>query len=81
MFVKRFAYQEGKTYPDFGVNFETFTNQDMLEIETLGPLIELGPGKLVEHVEHWELFSGLGRATDEDALGERIIPRLSQVID
>jgi hypothetical protein len=26
LFVKRIAYEKGKTYPDNGVNFETFTN-------------------------------------------------------
>ena len=27
-----------KTYPDFGCSFETFTNADFLEMETLGPM-------------------------------------------
>ena len=36
LFVKHFAYHDGKTYPDGGCNFETFTNEDMLEMESLG---------------------------------------------
>src|SRR4051794_1219310 len=37
LFVKRFEYLNDQPYPDTGVNFETFTNEDMLEIESLGP--------------------------------------------
>jgi hypothetical protein len=49
-----------------------FTNADMLELETLGPLTKLAPGASVEHVERWTLYSGaqLDIITDEaiDAL-------------
>ena len=45
LFVKRFEYRDGQHYPDHGVNFETFTNEDMLEIESLGPLTRLAPGR------------------------------------
>jgi hypothetical protein len=76
LFVKRFGYDAGKTYPDHGVNWETFTNEDMLEMESLGPLADLPPGQAVEHVEHWELFGGVGDATTEAALEATIAPRL-----
>lgn len=56
LFIKRFPYQSGKAYPDDGVNFETFTNPDMLEIETLAPLVTLAPGATAEHVENWEIL-------------------------
>jgi len=39
LFVKRFGCDLAATYPDMGCNCETFTNLDMLEAETLGPLI------------------------------------------
>ncbi len=45
LFVKRFGYEEGKHYPDHGCNFETFSNEDMLEVESMGPMIKLAPGK------------------------------------
>ena len=32
-----------------------FTNQNMLEIETLGPLRLVEPGATVEHIEKWSL--------------------------
>ncbi len=76
LFVKRFDYEEGKVYPDFGVNFETFTNPDMLEIETLGPITTLAPGEIVEHIESWELFSKIGVHADQDALEKSVGPHL-----
>jgi hypothetical protein len=78
LFVKWFEYREGQIYPDEGVNFETFTNEDMLEIETLGPLISLDPGQSVEHTERWELFSGLGEISrDEGQIEATVAPRLT----
>ena len=56
LFVKRFSYVESARYPDLGCSVEAFTNADMLELETLGPLVDLQPGTAVEHVEHWHLF-------------------------
>jgi hypothetical protein len=55
-FVKRTKADASKTYPDFGCSFETFTNNDFLEIETLGPMTKLSPGHTVEQVEHWGLY-------------------------
>lgn len=56
LFLKKFAYVEGADYPDFGCNFETFTNQNMLEIESLSPLMDVPPGGEVSHEERWFLF-------------------------
>ena len=56
LFVKRYDALEGATYPDYGCNTETFTNADMLEVETLGPLTRLpANGGAVEHTERWSL--------------------------
>jgi len=56
LFVKTFSYVEGARYPDLGCSVEVFTNADMLELETLGPLVDLEPEAAVEHVEQWYLF-------------------------
>jgi hypothetical protein len=56
LFVKKFHYHAGAEYPDFGCTVETFTNDEMIELETLGPLVNLEPGATVEHIEHWFLF-------------------------
>src|SRR5207248_937679 len=76
LFVKRFGYEKGKHYPDHGVNFETFTNQDMLECETLGPLIKLAPGQAVEHRETWQLFKDVGEVKGEADIDRNVLPRV-----
>ncbi len=56
LFLKRFACQPDQSYPDFNCNFETFTRQDMLEIESLGPMVSVPAGGYVEHQETWYLL-------------------------
>jgi hypothetical protein len=56
VFLKRFDFDQGASYPDLGCNFETFTREDMLEIESLGPLVELAPGSNIDHFETWYLL-------------------------
>lgn len=65
VFVKRFVPRPGATYPDAGSMVETFTNDAMLELETLGPLVELAPGARVEHEEIWELRGGVAQPGSE----------------
>jgi len=53
LFLKHAAPISGATYPDFGCNWEVYTNPEMLELETLGPLQAIAPGATAEHVETW----------------------------
>lgn len=76
LFVKRFDRQTGEVYPDRGVNFETFTNADMLEIETLGPLVRLQPGLAIEHTERWELHGQMPAVKDEADIDRLILPKV-----
>ena len=66
-FLKRAQADPSKTYPDFGCAFETFTNNEFLEMETLGPLTRVQPGQTVEQTEQWALFRHvqLPELTDE----------------
>jgi hypothetical protein len=74
-FVKRAHAISGETYPDFGCSFETFTNNEFLEMETLSPLTKLAPGKTAEQTEHWSLHRNvkLAAITDE-AIDAAILP-------
>ena len=76
-FIKRATPISGETYPDFGCSFETFTNNEFLEMETLGPLTRLAPGKTAEQVEHWSLHRNVKLAdlTDE-GIDAAILPLL-----
>jgi len=68
LFMKRYKHKKGAEYPDFGCSFETFTNGDMLEVESLSPLEELSPGGSIEHVEHWFVFKGIELKGDDKAI-------------
>lgn len=74
LFVKRFPYHEGAVYPDYGCNFETFTKGTFMEVESVGPLVELQPGQTVTHVEKWFLFKDVKPGDSEDALDAAIKP-------
>jgi hypothetical protein len=74
LFVKYFDYDPTAVYPDADCNFETFTNEDMLEVESLGPLTLLEPGDTVEHDETWRLFTGVPPVTDEASIDRFIRP-------
>lgn len=65
LFIKTVPYIKGKHYPDGNVNFETFSNQTFLELETLGPLCKLARGKTVKHIEKWSLHKWAGTIRDE----------------
>lgn len=65
LFIKTFPFEHGAEYPDFGCNFETFTNESMIEIESLGALRDLGPGEEARHDEEWSLF-GLAEPVELD---------------
>ena len=43
LFIKRFPYIEGATYPDYGCNFETFTVELFMEVESVAPLTHARP--------------------------------------
>lgn len=78
LFIKQFAIAPDAEYPDFGCNMETFTDANMLEIESLGPLTTLfANGGVAEHVERWSLHK-TDVGTDEASIAATILPLLNQ---
>jgi hypothetical protein len=73
VFIKQFAFNPVAAYPDFGCNNEIYINNKFLEIETLGPLIKLLPGKITEHFEHWSL-SAIEADESEESIHKNILP-------
>ena len=55
VFVKRAVQIEVADYVDFGASAQCYCNADFIELETLGPLVRLSPGRTTNHVETWEL--------------------------
>lgn len=75
LFIKRYAYDPLSMYADLGCNTETFTNEDMIEVETLGPLTRLAPGASVEHLEAWSLEK-VTVGEDEADIAKKVEPRV-----
>jgi hypothetical protein len=75
LFLKQSQADPSLPYPDFGSSMELFTNADMLEMETLGPLVKLAPGAWAEHTERWSLHRGVS-ASNESEIEKAIEPLL-----
>jgi hypothetical protein len=79
LFLKVFKHQGGAVYPDEGCSVEVFTNADMLELETLGPMTRLGPNQAVEHVETWSLLRDVPGLETDEAIDAHVLPELREV--
>lgn len=80
LFIKTIEFQPGQFYPDMGCNFETFTETGFLEMESLGPLVNLEPGESTGHSETWHIFdvSDPVEINSEESLCEWLRPFLVQ---
>ncbi|MDQ3813282.1 MAG: DUF4380 domain-containing protein [Armatimonadota bacterium] len=76
LFVVKFHYAPGAAYPDLGSSVETFTNDEMLELETVAPSIRLRPGDEVEHVEHWFLFRDVPTPENDADIDRDVLPKV-----
>ena len=75
LFLKRYKATADKpaAFPDMCCTFETFTNGDFLELETLGPIARLARGAAVTHVESWTLHRNVKIGKWEDAELDRVL--------
>jgi hypothetical protein len=76
LFVKKFACVPGANYADFGCNFETFTNHEMLELESLGPFAKIEPGQSVEHRETWLLFDSVPAPQNDRDVDRHVLAKV-----
>jgi hypothetical protein len=81
-FIKAFPASSPDLLLDYGCNFETFTREEMLEVESLGAAVDLAPGESVSHPETWAFFQTGAPPEDEhegrewfDALASQVRPR------
>jgi hypothetical protein len=79
LFVKRAPVIPSAAYPDFGCNFEVFTNPDFLELETLGPKVTLGSGESICHTESWTLFRNVPGGEDDAWIRSAVAPLASKL--
>ena len=72
-FVKRYIHYPDAPYPDNGMSYETYTNDFMLEMESLSPLCTVDPAESMEHEEIWMLVDGVEAPEDDDeAIAEAV---------
>lgn len=71
VFIKQHFHEMGEKYPDGGMSYETYTDGNVLEMESLSPLTLLAPDEVVEHAEYWALIDDFSQPeNDEEALDE-----------
>jgi hypothetical protein len=73
LLVKRFDPVPGAPHPDFGCCAECYVKDEFIELETLGALTTLQPGATAEHVETWEVFSGIDVPATHEGLRQALI--------
>ena len=76
LFVKQTPIQFDGVYPDLGANFEVFTNDQILEVESLGPLEMIPPKGMIDHLESWTLFDNVPQPENEEDVEKYILPLL-----
>jgi hypothetical protein len=72
LFRKTFDINLNATYTDTGCNAEIYVDNNVIELETLGPLGRLEPGKSFFHTETWEFFDSLDQPFIPSNLQERL---------
>jgi hypothetical protein len=77
LFVKKFD-AVCAPYPDFCCNTELFTNEEMLEVESLGPLTRIDAnGGTAEHTEDWYLHT-VEVGDTEAAINRKVLPLIKK---
>ena len=77
LFVKRFFRFPFAIYPDLGSNIEVYTDEDVIELETLGSMEVIEPGEYLEHTEYWFYFN-TELDEDEESLDKTLIPLIDE---
>lgn len=80
LFVKVFAYVPGAIYPDLGASVELFTNSEMVEVETLSPMVRLAPDAEVEYEERWYLFDGVATPSNDEDVEATVLSCVESII-
>ncbi|MFC2052979.1 hypothetical protein ACFLV7_01595 [Chloroflexota bacterium] len=72
LFVKYARYDQKKLYYDDQSSSECYCDAGVLELETLGPRITLGPGESVTHRELWKIFPSVLFEASEDSVKQLV---------
>ncbi|WP_135663611.1 hypothetical protein [Halorhabdus rudnickae] len=64
VFRKDYPYDPDGTYPDAGSAAEAYTDQAIMEIESLSPIRTVEPGETATHTETWTVAEGVDAPAD-----------------
>ena len=67
-------------YPDNGCSYETYTNDCMMEMESLSPLVRLAPGETLIHEETWHLADRVPCPATEEEADREIAARVDALL-
>jgi hypothetical protein len=76
--VKVFGYDPFAVYADFMSNNELYFNGQFLELETLGPYVNIPAGDKTENHECWQLVKGRIEVS-EQSIADHILPLLPEL--
>jgi hypothetical protein len=79
MFVKSFLPPlSAMEYPDLDTQLEIFTDNKMIELETLGAIRRLEPDETITHREYWSLHDNVAIPHNDAEIGADILPLVRQ---
>jgi hypothetical protein len=76
--MKRYPARPDAVYADMGCNTETYTDSEIIEVETLGPLTKLPTGGSVDHPEEW-LLARVDCGSTDDEIDSSLLPLLDRL--
>jgi hypothetical protein len=74
LFLKKFDIPTTGKYPDLNTNLECWSNQELLELETLAPLELLEPGNSLSHRENWYLAQNVPQPANDVDVDQNVLP-------
>jgi hypothetical protein len=77
-FLKQFApHNPQASYPDHNSSTELYTDSNILELESLAPLVQLGPSASASHTETWQLFADVPTPQNDADVVANLLPRIN----
>ncbi|MCL4377088.1 MAG: DUF4380 domain-containing protein [Actinobacteria bacterium] len=76
-FIKRYSFDSMAEYPDFQCNTQVYSDPNLFEFETLGPLKVIEPGDYSEYKENWYLFK-VKLEENEDSIDKNLLPLIEK---
>lgn len=78
-FLKTFTpHNPTATYPDRNSSAELYTDANILELESLAPLVQLEPNATASHTEIWQLFNDVPTPQSDADVVAHLLPKIQE---